>query len=131
METTLPEDPHVGNVYCAECPCRGILDLIASKWSTLIIGRLEEGAMRFGELRRAIPGVTQKMLTQTLRKLEENGLVDRAVHPTRPPKVEYSLTEVGVSVTSPLAAVRSWAEAHLGVIEQARERYQERVATES
>ncbi len=123
----IPTDPHIGNLYCATCPCREILDLVASKWSSLIIGRLENDTLRFGQLKRLIPGVTSKMLTQTLRRLEEDGLVARDVRPTRPPKVEYSLTALGQSATVPLAAIRDWAEQHLGAIEAARERYRANV----
>ncbi len=92
METTQDRtseiEPHLGDLYSPTCPCRDILDLVASKWSALIIGRLEEKPHRFGELRRAVPGITQKMLTQTLRKLEQDGLVHREVLvQKRPPQV--------------------------------------------
>ncbi|ANH38471.1 putative HTH-type transcriptional regulator YybR [Nocardioides dokdonensis FR1436] len=131
METTHPhtacdDASHRGDLYSAECPCRDILDLVASKWSALIIGRLEERAHRFGELRRAVPGITQKMLTQTLRGLEHDGLVDRTVlaH-KRPPQVEYSLTDLGHTVTEPLAAMREWTERHLPDVRAARLRFDE------
>ncbi|MEM9745804.1 MAG: helix-turn-helix domain-containing protein [Actinomycetota bacterium] len=121
METT-----KVGDLYSAECPCRDILDLVASKWSALIIGKLEEGPHRFGQLRRAIPGITQKMLTQTLRRLEQDGLVHREVLVRmRPPQVEYSLTDLGLTVTEPLAAMRDWTEAHLSDVQAARVRFAE------
>lgn len=125
METTDPDRPLIGDIYCAECPCRDVLDLVASKWSTLVIGRLEREPYRFGQLRRSIPGITQKSLTQTLRRLEEDGLVARKVLPTRPPQVEYSLTELGMSARAPLAAIRDWAEQNLGAIEAARVRFRE------
>ncbi len=124
METTDSSTPHIGDLYSASCPCRGVLDLVASKWSSLIIGRLEADVLRFGQLKRSIPGITQKMLTQTLRRLEEDGLVARNVLPTRPPQVEYSLTDLGRSATAPLGAIRDWAEQHLGDIEAARQRFQ-------
>ncbi|MEM1207495.1 MAG: helix-turn-helix domain-containing protein [Acidobacteriota bacterium] len=111
-----------GDLYSAACPCRDVLDLVASKWSALIIGRLQGSPHRFGALRRSIPGITQKMLTQTLRRLEVDGLVHREVFPSRPPKVEYSLTDLGHSATVPLAAIRDWAEQHLPDILSARER---------
>ncbi len=126
METVREQeqcDETVGDLYSETCPCREILDLVASKWSALIIGRLEEDTHRFGQLRRAIPGVTQKMLTQTLRRLEKDGLVHREVIPTRPPQVEYSLTDLGRSASSPLAAIRDWSEANLGAIKQARQQF--------
>ncbi len=114
------------DVYARSCPCRDVLDLVASKWSALIIGALEGGPMRFGALRRRIEGVTQKMLTQTLRELERDGLVDRTVYPTVPPAVEYGLTRLGRSVAKPLAAIRDWSEQHLDEIQAAREEFDRR-----
>ncbi|MEM7093647.1 MAG: helix-turn-helix domain-containing protein [Actinomycetota bacterium] len=106
-----------------------MLDLIGSKWSVLVIGRLEEGPHRFGELRRAVPGITQKMLTQTLRRLEEDGMVHRQVlAEMRPPRVEYSLTYLGVTISEPLEAIRHWTEQHLPDVRRAREAFAERVA---
>ena len=130
METTPAhlacDDPgHLGDLYSAECPCRDILDLVASKWSALIIGKLEEHPHRFGQLKRAIPGITQKMLTQTLRRLEHDGLVDRTVlAQKRPPQVEYSLTDLGFTVTEPLGAMRDWTEQHLPDVRAARVRFE-------
>ncbi len=121
-------NPQHGDLYSAACPCREILDLIASKWSALIIGKLESEPHRFGRLRRAIPGITQKMLTQTLRRLEGDGLVTRTVIPARPPQVEYALTDLGRSAAEPLSAVRAWSEANLGAIRAARQRFMEREA---
>ncbi len=113
-----------GDLYSIDCPCRDVLDLIGSKWSVLVIGRLEERAHRFGELRRAVPGITQKMLTQTLRRLEEDGLVHREVLvEMRPPRVEYSLTELGETITDPLEAIRIWTEQHLPDVRRARDRF--------
>jgi DNA-binding HxlR family transcriptional regulator len=130
METTtsaIVGDPDaLGDLYSAECECRDILDLVASKWSALIIGKLQEEPHRFGQLRRAIPGITQKMLTQTLRRLEHDGLVDRTVlTQMRPPQVEYSLSELGVTVTEPLEAMRNWTEQHLPDVKAARVRFEE------
>ncbi len=120
------EEAHRGNLYSAVCPCRDILDLVASKWSALIIGKLEQETHRFGQLRRAVPGITQKMLTQTLRRLEQDGLVHREVLvQMRPPQVEYSLTALGRSVTAPLAAMRDWTEQHLPHVQAARRRFDE------
>lgn len=120
METTYNDKR---DVYARSCPCRGVLDLVASKWSALVIGALEAGPMRFGALRRRIEGVTQKMLTQTLRELERDGLVVRTVYPTVPPAVEYALTKLGRSVAGPLAAIRDWSERNLDEIQAAREDY--------
>ena len=119
-----------GNLYLADCPCQHILDLIGSKWSVLVIGRLEEAPHRFGELRRSIPGIAPKMLTQTLRRLEEDGMVDRRVlAELRPPRVEYSLTELGQTLTEPLAAIRVWTERHLPEIREARDQFAEQLVS--
>ena len=93
---------------------------LADKWTVLIVGALAGGPRRFGELRDAIDGVSEKMLTQTLRSLERDGLVTRTVHPVQPPHVEYRLTRLGATLEEPLAALRGWAERHIGEIERAR-----------
>jgi DNA-binding HxlR family transcriptional regulator len=104
------------------CPTRQALDRIADKWTALIVGLLEERPHRFGELRRAIEGISQKMLTQTLRSLERDGLVRRRVIATVPVTVEYSLTPVGRTLAKPLGAVRDWAEKHIEAVLEARNR---------
>jgi DNA-binding HxlR family transcriptional regulator len=106
----------------AHCGSRKVLDRIADKWTALIIHALATGTKRSGELRRAVTGISQKMLTQTLRSLEEDGLVERKVHPVVPPMVEYSLTSLGRTLTEPLEAICRWAEKHLGKLEAARAR---------
>lgn len=93
--------------------CREILDLLANKWSALVIGALEDGPHRFGELQRRLQGVSPKVLTQTLRRLEDHGFVDRTVYPEVPLHVEYALTEPGYGVSEPLGALRSWVESNL------------------
>lgn len=98
------------DVYNALCPCRGLLDLLANKWSTLVIGALENGPRRFGELQRTLTGVSPKVLTQTLRRLEAAGLLSRVVFPAVPLHVEYSLTDLGHSASVPLRQLRHWAE---------------------
>lgn len=98
------------DVYAAQCPCRAMLDLLANKWSALAIGALADGPQRFGRLQRHLQGVSPKVLTQTLRRLEDAGLVDRTVYPAVPPHVEYSLTELGRSAAVPLGMLRSWVE---------------------
>lgn len=119
------DEAELGDLYSDACACRDILDLVASKWSALVIGKLEEGPHRFGQLRRAVPGITQKMLTQTLRRLEHDGLVHREVLvQMRPPQVEYSLTELGRSITEPLAAIRDWSEQNLPNVRAARRRFE-------
>lgn len=110
------------NVYAATCPTRQALDRIADKWTALIVGRLERGPQRFGELLRAIEGISQKMLTQTLRSLEADGLVARKTFPTIPVTVEYSLTPTGKTLSAPLAAVRTWAETHIEDVLTSRSR---------
>ncbi len=128
-EETIERPDGAGNLYLIGCPCRDVLDLIGSKWSVLVIGRLEERPYRFGELRRAVPGITQKMLTQTLRRLEEDGLVRREVlSHMRPPRVEYSLTDLGQTLTDPLEAIRDWTEQHLPDVRRAREQFDGRAS---
>ena len=95
------------------CPSRAVLDRIADKWTALIIHALGDGTLRYGELQRRVGGITQKMLTQTLRSLENDGLVERRVYPVVPPMVEYSLTSLGRSLEEPLSAICKWAERHL------------------
>ncbi|WP_344860353.1 helix-turn-helix domain-containing protein [Planomonospora alba] len=116
--TTGRHDKH--DVYAAQCPCRGVLDLLATKWTALAIGALEEGPQRFGELQRRLEGVSPKVLTQTLRRLEEAGFVDRTVYPAVPLHVEYELTELGSGVAEPLRALRGWVERHLDELPQPR-----------
>ena len=109
-------------VYSGACPARELLDRIANKWTTLIVGILSESGapVRFTELRRAIGGISQKMLTQTLRALEDDGLITRKVYPVIPPMVEYSLTPLGRTLVGPLHAICEWAENYLPKIEAHR-----------
>jgi DNA-binding HxlR family transcriptional regulator len=114
MSCTCTETRHVHHdVYAAQCPCREVLDLLANKWSALAIGAMEDGPQRFGALQRRLEGVSPKVLTHTLRRLEDSGFVDRTVYPAVPLHVEYALTELGRSVAGPLAALRTWVEDHL------------------
>jgi DNA-binding HxlR family transcriptional regulator len=110
------------DVYRAACPTRSALDRIADKWTALIIGLLAERPHRFGELRRRIDGISQKMLTQTLRSLERDGLVARRAEATVPVTVEYSLTPLGATLVAPLEGIRVWAEAHIDEVLDARAR---------
>ncbi len=110
------------DVLDADCPSRQVLDRLADKWTTLVIRVLDGGTLRYGELQRRIGGVSQKMLTQTLRSLERDGLLERRVFPVVPPRVEYSLTPLGRSLVEPLDAVCRWAERHLPELLQARAR---------
>ena len=111
------------DVYLAACPCRHVLDRIADKWTALIVGALEDGTLRFGQLRRRLQGISQKVLTQTLRSLERDGLVSRRVHASVPPCVEYELTALGRTLREPLAAVRAWSEAHADAVHTAQRAY--------
>ncbi|MEO0537198.1 MAG: helix-turn-helix domain-containing protein [Cyanobacteria bacterium P01_A01_bin.123] len=109
------------NVYAAICPSREVLALIGEKWVSLIIGALDDQVMRFGELKRVCEGISQKMLTQTLRKLERDGLVIRTLYAdTLPLKVEYRLSELGKSVVPIVQAAKLWAEKNLHQIEKNR-----------
>ena len=94
------------------CPVSRTLKVIGGKWKSLIIYHLNEGDRRNGQLRRAIPEITQKMLTQQLRELERDGLVEREVFPVVPPRVDYKLTDLGISVLPVLEAMASWGEAN-------------------
>jgi DNA-binding HxlR family transcriptional regulator len=102
---------------------------IADKWSMLITEELiAKGEMRFTQIGRAVPGISQKMLTQTLRQMERDGLVIRTIHPVIPPRVEYKLTDLGVSLGAAFCGVWLWAENHLGRIEAARQAFDTRMA---
>src|SRR5215472_1924862 len=118
----MPKGSSVPSVLDPRCPSRLVLDRIADKWTALVIQILAGGTMRYAALQREIGGVSQKMLTQTLRSLERDGLVERRVHPVVPPHVEYSLTRLGRTLTEPLAAICLWAETHLPELLEARER---------
>ncbi|MCM3922122.1 helix-turn-helix transcriptional regulator [Frankia sp. AiPs1] len=109
------------DAFCAKCPTRQVLDHIAGKWTVLIVDALlRDDTMRYTELARRIEGVSQKMLTQTLRALETDGFVTRTVHPTSPPCVDYTLTPLGRSLAEPITALRRWTETHINDIERAR-----------
>jgi DNA-binding HxlR family transcriptional regulator len=111
------------NMMSAACPTRQVLDRIADKWTMLVIVALEHGTLRFSELRRSIDGITQKMLTQTLRALERDGLVEREVIPTVPVTVRYTLTPLGHGLVDAVGAIRSWAYTNMDAIEAARQAY--------
>ena len=98
----MPKASSVPSVLDPRCPSRLVLDRIADKWTALVIQILAGGTMRYAALQREIGGISQKMLTQTLRSLERDGLVQRTVHPVVPPKVEYSLTKLGRTLIEPL-----------------------------
>src|SRR5450755_725439 len=110
------------SVMNAQCLSRVVLSRIADKWTALIIHVLATGTQRYAELQREIGGISQKMLTQTLRSLERDGLVLRKVHPVVPPKVEYALTPLGRTLIEPLNAICLWSEKHLPQLEAKRAR---------
>src|ERR1700747_1977140 len=110
------------------CPTRLILDHLADKWAVLIVVRLAFGTLRFAELRRAVDGISQKMLTVTLRDLERDGRVIRKLYASVPPKVEYSLTALGSSLVDKVNELCAWPEANLAEVLKARERFDGRNA---
>ncbi len=102
-----------GNLYVPECPSRGVLDHIATRWSTLILVMLLEKTHRFSELARRIGGVSERMLAHSLHALEADGFVLRVVFPTKPPKVEYSLTPLGRELAEHVQSLTQWVEANV------------------
>lgn len=124
-----PSRTGVWNVYNAQCPTRLVLNRIADKWTVLIVGSLEKGTKRFGVLRREIDGISQKMLTQTLRGLERDGLITRSVFPSIPPRVEYSLTPLGRTLVGLLDAIRLWSESHIEEVLDAQASYDDTAST--
>lgn len=116
----------VYDAFVATCPTRQVMATIGDKWSGLIVNALAEGPRRHGELRARIAGASQKMLTQTLRTLERDGLVTRTVTPSVPVRVDYELTALGRTLLPVLAALKQWSEAHIPEIMAARDAYEQR-----
>lgn len=114
------------DAYLAACPTRKLLDEIAGKWVSLILVALGHGPQRYSDLSRRIAGVSQKMLTQTLRVLERDGLVRREVTPCVPVRVDYSLTPLGESLRALMAGFKDWAEANFDAVAAARTDYDAR-----
>ncbi|MEV7555358.1 helix-turn-helix domain-containing protein [Amycolatopsis sp. NPDC089917] len=120
--TTRPKGAGRGDLFDPECPTRRLLDRVGTKWTSMVVKVLAEAApdeVRFAELKRRIPGVSQKMLSTTLHSLVRDGLVARRVEPVVPPRVHYRLTELGLSLETPLAELRTWAERHMAEIDRA------------
>jgi len=113
------------NVLDPNCPSRVIFQRIGDKWASLVVQVLEGGPVRFSDLRKMVSVVTPKVLTQTLRSLERDGLVTRTIHAQVPPRVDYELTELGHSLLEPLAQLRKWAEGNVPAILAARDAYDE------
>ncbi len=119
METTLPlYEPDVLDVRCRS---RSVFDVVGDKWTPLVVYALRHGGRRYNQLRRDVGGVSAKMLSQSLRRLERDGLVRREVYPSVPPEVEYSLTPLGLTLLAPLGALVRWAEGHYLEVEAHRE----------
>ena len=107
--------------FDAECiATREILNRVGDKWSVLVVVLLGHGARRFNEVKRAIGGISQRMLTTTLRGLERDGLVKRTVRPTKPPQVDYALTKLGKTLLGPVSVLAVWAQGHRGEVQRAR-----------
>jgi DNA-binding HxlR family transcriptional regulator len=115
-----PMPPGADPVLLAKCPVRDVLDRIGDKWSVLILKNLEEGPRRFGMLRRMIGDISQRMLTQTLRDLQRDGLILRTVYPTVPPSVDYRLTKLGISLMEPLEYLVQWSDRNHKKVHKAR-----------
>ena len=109
----------------ADCPVRDVIATLSGKWSSLLLMVLAEHPHRFGALRRLVPDISQRMLTQTLRELQRDGYLHREVFPTTPPGVEYSLTELGRSMFEPLGRLIEWADRNHGMVREARAKFDE------
>jgi DNA-binding HxlR family transcriptional regulator len=118
LETKSPWD-----VFNSRCPTRQVLDRIADKWTVLVIRRLSDGTMRFAQIRRSIDGISQKVLTNTLRGLERDGIVIRKIYASVPPRVEYTLTDLGRSLCDLVEGICLWAEANMEEVQAARAAY--------
>jgi DNA-binding HxlR family transcriptional regulator len=118
--------PLAANIYAEACPSRALLELIADKWTLLVLPALRAGPVRNGDLLRRIGGVSQKMLTQTLRNLERNGLVKRIDHMEVPPRVEYELTDLGRSLSGTLRKLGMWVESHIADVHASRRAFESR-----
>ena len=117
------------DAFLADCPSRMVLDRISDKWVTLVIASLADGPRRFSEVSRQLAGVSQKMLTQTLRTLERDGLVSRTVTPSVPVRVDYELTALGHSLLDPIKHLKAWAEDHVPEVREAQESYDRRASS--
>jgi DNA-binding HxlR family transcriptional regulator len=130
MSSTSSDDGRY-DVLAVACPTRQIVRTIGDRWSLLVLYSIEERTLRFQQIRTAVQGISQKMLTQTLRTLEREGLVTREVYASVPPKVEYSLTPLGVELSHVIKGIRTWAYQNIGDIETARTEYDSQNRTTS
>lgn len=127
METAGKEQTMGYDVYNADCPARSVLDHVGDKWALLVLHRLERGSVRFNALRREIPGLSQKVLSQVLKRLERDGLITRSVFATVPVTVEYALSGLGECLSANVGPLLRWAEANMGSIRAAQIAYDERM----
>lgn len=111
------------DISITACSYSHVLEIISNKWSALVIYALESGTIRYGDIKRRIDGISQKMLTQTLRQLERDGLVSRKVTPSVPPIVDYTLTPLGNTLIPCMKMLKEWASEHYSVVRQAREQF--------
>ncbi|MEH0970317.1 helix-turn-helix domain-containing protein [Micromonospora sp. CPCC 205546] len=111
------------NAFLAQCPGHQLLATLSDKWVTLVLAALADGPLRYSDLSRTIPGASQKMLTQTLRKLERDGLLTRTVTPSVPVRVDYGITALGRTLLPIQQAIKSWAETHIEQVHRARAAY--------
>ncbi|WP_189316630.1 winged helix-turn-helix transcriptional regulator [Streptomyces brasiliensis] len=111
------------DAFIRSCPTNQLLDRLSDKWVSLVVAALSTGPMRYSDLSRKIAGVSPKMLTQTLRTLERDGILTRTVTPSVPVRVDYELTPLGASLAHLLTAVKDWAETHIEEVHEAREKY--------
>jgi len=115
----------------ADCPMLLLLDRVANKWAVLVVAALWKGPLRFNELKRAVGGISQKMLSQTVRGLERDGLISRTVTPTAPVTVEYAITPVGETLARTMDALRIWSADYIGEVTAAREAFDRRAAAQA
>lgn len=119
MVSNFPEP----DVFTLNCPTQQVLDVLGNKWSTIVLYCLAYGPHRYGEVQRRIEGISQKVLTQTLRNLERHGLISRQAYPEVPPRVEYALTPLGASLIDPLQAIADWSRQHYAEVAASRSQY--------
>jgi len=125
MQVSVEVEPRslIADTFTADCPTRTVLDNVTSRWAVLVLWALLDGTMRFSDLRRRVGGVSEKMLAQTLQRLERDGFVHRLAHPVIPPRVDYSLTPLGEPAARQIAGLTSWLEGQLPAVLAARASY--------
>ena len=128
LEPTATDHFFAARTHDPNCPMRDVLDRVGDQWSLLVIASLEEGTLRFGQLQRRIGDISPRVLTHTLRHLEQDGLVARKVFPTSPPRVDYSLTDLGRSLHATMQGLVHWATSNHQQIREARQRYADATA---